>query len=254
MQKNTDIPTTSTACLGSHTDPMQLTELILRGLTNAFHASSILVLTPSGTVLYANNVAAAGLSGYSTDSVVGLKFLEITPRPWAEERLKHMQLAIQHQRPLTIIEILDGTRLSSTISPIKVDQNHPGDNSGDNSGWMLLVTVEQVTPLKLDWLRTHKDPEDLIHADVIDLGPLSVLSPRELEVIALMGQGLRQKQIAERLHRSVSTVDRHRERIGEKLGIADRIELVGLAREAVLEVEDAQRTHVNFQDYMKQSR
>jgi DNA-binding CsgD family transcriptional regulator len=212
---------------------------IVQSLISGFHATSILALSPDGTVLFANQIAVNGFPGFTTESVVGANLLDLAPREWAEERIKIMQLAIEREHPIIVLEILVGTRLSTTFSPI------PYIRDGKQQ-WKILVTVEHVTPMKLDLLRKQKSPEELINASVIDLGALRVLTPRELEVLALMGQGLRQKQIAERLHRSVSTIDRHRERIGVKLGIADRIELVALAREAALEVEDAHRKQVSF--------
>jgi DNA-binding CsgD family transcriptional regulator len=212
---------------------------IVQSLISGFHATSILALSPDGTVLFANQIAVNGFPGFTTESVVGANMLDLAPREWAEERIKIMQLAIEREHPIIVLEILVGTRLSTTFSPI------PYIRDGKQQ-WKILVTVEHVTPMKLDLLRKQKSPEELINASVIDLGALRVLTPRELEVLALMGQGLRQKQIAERLHRSVSTIDRHRERIGVKLGIADRIELVALAREAALEVEDAHRKQVSF--------
>lgn len=222
----------------SMTNEAQFAVSVLSTLTNAFHATSVLVSTVDGIILYGNSIAAKGLTGDRAQSVVGVNLLDSTPKPWAQERLEYMKLAIQRERPLTMIEILVGTRLSSTITPIRP--------MNANDDWLLLITVEHVTPKKLKWLRDNINPEDLIEAEVVDLGRLSVLSPRELEVLALMGQGLRQKQIAERLHRSISTVDRHRERIGEKLGITDRVELIALAREAALEFEDSTKTNVTI--------
>ena len=70
---------------------------------------------------------------------------------------------------------------------------------------------------------------------------MTKLTDRELEVLAYIGMGYRQKEIAEKLHRSHSTVNRHRESIGEKLGIADRAELFRLAEMAALEIEDISR-------------
>lgn len=214
-------------------------KLFLECLVNGFHTTSILVCSPEGKVLFANRIASNAFPGYTPDSVISRNLTELTPKPWALERIKYMELAVERDRPLTVLEILGGSKLSSTMSPIKLGHESP-------FGTVLLITVETVTPLKLRWLRSTRDPEDLIDADVIDLGRLSVLTPRELEVLALMGEGHRQKQIAEMLHRSVSTIDRHRERIGDKLGITDRIELVGLAREAALEVSDATRTNISF--------
>ncbi len=217
----------------------EFAHLIVQSLIKGFHATSILATTPDGTILFANKIVANAFPGHDTESLVGKNLLELAPKEWAEERIRIMQLAIERGHPIIVLEILAGTRLSSTMNPIKIHRNGKDE-------WLMFTTVEHVTPAKLRWLRNRKSPDELIDAQVIDLGQLAVLTPRELEVIALMGQGLRQKQIAERLHRSVSTIDRHRERIGVKLGITDRIELVGMAREAALEIEDASKKQVSF--------
>ena len=51
------------------------------------------------------------------------------------------------------------------------------------------------------------------------------LSDRELEVFGLIGQGLSTREIAERLHLSVKTIETHREHIKEKLGLKSGAEL-----------------------------
>ena len=71
------------------------------------------------------------------------------------------------------------------------------------------------------------DPESL---------KIATLTSRELEVITLIGQGMRNKNIGERLFISETTVRHHLTSIFDKLGIADRLELMiysyqhGLAR------------------------
>lgn len=55
------------------------------------------------------------------------------------------------------------------------------------------------------------------------------LTPRELEVLALLAEGLRQHEIAGRLVISPKTVGTHIERILSKLGAHSRAEAVGLA-------------------------
>jgi DNA-binding NarL/FixJ family response regulator len=55
---------------------------------------------------------------------------------------------------------------------------------------------------------------------------IASLTGREREVIALIGQGLRNRQIAERLFISETTVRHHLTSIFAKLGVADRLELV----------------------------
>ena len=63
-----------------------------------------------------------------------------------------------------------------------------------------------------------------------DASPFDVLSPRELEVALLLTQGFRQEDIARRLSLSAKTINTHKARLFEKLGIRDSIALARLAR------------------------
>lgn len=56
--------------------------------------------------------------------------------------------------------------------------------------------------------------------------PLDVLSDRELEVFELTGRGHGTREIAERLHLSVKTVESYRARIKEKLNLHTAAELM----------------------------
>lgn len=64
--------------------------------------------------------------------------------------------------------------------------------------------------------------------------PLEVLSDRELEVFELTGQGQATREIAERLHLSVKTIESYRARIKNKLNLSNASELM---RHAVQWVE-----------------
>ena len=59
-----------------------------------------------------------------------------------------------------------------------------------------------------------------------DRANIDSLTPREREVVALVGQGLKNKAIAKRLSISDSTVRHHLTAIFSKLGVADRLSLV----------------------------
>ena len=61
---------------------------------------------------------------------------------------------------------------------------------------------------------------------------VKALSPREREVLQLIGQGLSTKEIASRLSLSAKTVETHRRQIMEKLGIYN---IAGLVKYAVRE-------------------
>lgn len=55
------------------------------------------------------------------------------------------------------------------------------------------------------------------------------LTPREVEVIRLIGKGLSRTEIAKELSRSAKTIDGHQERILKKLGLESRADLVRYA-------------------------
>jgi len=63
---------------------------------------------------------------------------------------------------------------------------------------------------------------------------VSMLSQREREVLCLVAQGYMNKDIAERLHLSVKSVETYRARIAEKLGLRSRADLVRYALEVGL--------------------
>ena len=60
------------------------------------------------------------------------------------------------------------------------------------------------------------------------------LTTRELEILRLLCAGLRNAQIAERLHRSVRTIDHHVAAVFSKLGVATRAEAIAAAHAAGL--------------------
>ena len=57
------------------------------------------------------------------------------------------------------------------------------------------------------------------------------LSDREIEIFQLIGEGRTTRQIAQKLHRSLSTVETHRAHIKEKLNLYNAVELMRAAVE-----------------------
>ncbi len=74
-------------------------------------------------------------------------------------------------------------------------------------------------------IRAHKIQKDL--SDPLR-NPLLSLSVRELEVLALIAQGLTTRQIAEKLFLSERTVSNHRSRMLQKCEVNNTVELVRL--------------------------
>ncbi|MCL4210860.1 MAG: response regulator transcription factor [Phycisphaeraceae bacterium] len=72
--------------------------------------------------------------------------------------------------------------------------------------------------------------------DVRPASRLDLLTPREIEVLRMIGKGMSRTEIAQATHRSPKTIDNHRAAIMEKLQIHDRVELARFAiREGLTE-------------------
>jgi DNA-binding NarL/FixJ family response regulator len=63
----------------------------------------------------------------------------------------------------------------------------------------------------------------------MDRVPFESLSDRELEIMEMIGNGLGSREIAEKLHISIKTIESHREHIKAKLGLKRASELVNYA-------------------------
>lgn len=74
-----------------------------------------------------------------------------------------------------------------------------------------------------------RNPQSGDSSDPATLSVLSRLSNRELEVLQLIGKGMRKAEIAKRLGRSVNTVETHRAGIKKKLRFRSATELARFA-------------------------
>ena len=102
----------------------------------------------------------------------------------------------------------------------------------------LVAAVEQTaageTPMDAGVLRRVVDQFVRRLPDPYATGRLQDLSDRESEVLALVGAGLSNPEIAERLFISVATVKSHVRHILAKLDLRDRVQAVVLAHESGL--------------------
>ena len=100
------------------------------------------------------------------------------------------------------------------------------------------VAMMTVRPLALDAVDKLPAGTDaryrVVQAVHHDHGDLAALSPRELEVLSLIGSGMTTGEIAKALHRSLKTVENHRTSIGKKLKARSLLQLSRIARRAGL--------------------
>ena len=85
-----------------------------------------------------------------------------------------------------------------------------------------IYVSDEMHRLILDRIRAHT-------VDPASVDPVACLTEREFEVLRLIGFGFGTRQIAEKLNRSVKTIEAHRANIKEKLGLKTGIELIRFA-------------------------
>jgi DNA-binding CsgD family transcriptional regulator len=153
------------------------------------------------------------------------------PQDWIEERLKILAEVKTTGKPIVLRTIWQGKQQFSQIRVIP-------DREGDEHQRFLVVTRRQPSG------GTEVTGADVRMSEVAMLGELSSLTERELEVLALIGQGLTSKEIAALLHRSEKTVENHRYSLSKKLEGASAVALSAMAAQAGLTTDDSKRKRV----------
>ncbi len=175
-----------------------------------------------GRVLSINAVGAKVFARRPAREVTGLRLSDFLPAPAAAERLEFVRQVIASGEALVVRDLWGGIALRCTLRRVE---------TGDATGPCVLVVGSQEQAL----LEDSTDPAvRTVEAKHVDFGPLSGLTASELKVMALIGEGLSNAEIAARLHRAVKTVESHRAALTEKTGSTSRVQLGMMARRAGL--------------------
>lgn len=182
----------------------------------------VLVLGVDGIVQWANQTVIS-TSGKPREEVINAPIASLYPAPYVEERMKFVVETAATGRPIVCEGLTRGHFRRTTFRPLTSD--------GDALERVLVVC----RPQPQDAEPTPSSPDFPVRrAAYDDLGPLSGLTDRELELLDLIGRGLSTAQIAARLGRSAKTVEWHRVSLGEKLKATNRVELARIALNAGL--------------------
>ncbi len=137
------------------------------------------------------------------------------PDEQAAKLLSCMRRASENNTTIVLVWFLAGIRSRTSIRPIETD-----------SSPLVLLTTRSA---KGAYLSEESDGEEVIHSLVGDAGPLASLTPRETQVLEMIGRGYSTAKIAKTLDRSTKTVEWHRASIGNKLNASNRVELARIA-------------------------
>lgn len=151
--------------------------------------------------------------------------LDRLPTDYARERLGIIRRALDTGRVLKVLGMSGGVMKCSTYRPYR------DSNVGEDRCLVICQPIDHSDPILTQ--ESNVDFE-IVRAQVHDLGVLTKLTERELELLSLIGEGHSTAEIARRLHRSIKTVEWHRASIGAKLGVKNRVELARIALHAGL--------------------
>lgn len=168
--------------------------------------------------------------------IVGQTLHELFPPAFADERLAMIQRIIDGGVPRLIRTFWRGQQYYVASFP------HTGPD-GETMDRQTSVVHDCGGGNPLDW--SLEQFGEVLEPNVVTLGPFASLTRQELVVLALLGNGLTMKQAAAQLHRSVKTIQAHRDRIGQKLNVADRGELIAMVQNAGLKPSDARRLRLD---------
>ncbi|MDX2016738.1 MAG: LuxR C-terminal-related transcriptional regulator [Planctomycetota bacterium] len=199
------------------------------------------VITGDGRTLWMNDQAARLMHGHTATANEQLSkpWAERFSAEWIRERLSILRHVRETGRPALVRSIWRGWQLYQWIHSVEPDDVPLRVSVLEDSG-VYLVLHRRVSG-EAAKEQTSSVEYETVQSEVPDMGPLAPLSPRELEVLVLIGQGLSAKEAAAMLGRSVKTIEHHRESIGRKLHINDRVALANLAHRAGLTFADAAR-------------
>jgi DNA-binding CsgD family transcriptional regulator len=191
----------------------------------------VCVVDTDGNCVYSSPESMRIYTGDENFDTTGISLYELFPKEWADERMGYIRRVVESGEPLSVRQVWRGSQICMVMRPVFDTEER--------------VSHILVLSRPMEAMERCCEDQRVAESEFIELGELSVLTPRELVVLALLGQGLTLKEIAEKLHRSFKTIDNHRASIGRKLRKTDRLALAKLAAQAGLRVHDAELKRIS---------
>jgi len=183
-------------------------------------ALRLCIVTRDARLVYASDATLRAF-GAELHDIVGRPVWH-AEREYMQERLAHCRRVINTGTPCKLVQLIGGVLHNNYIR--RLDELRVEDLP-----CAMIVSVPAVAQPQ-----EEQNGREVHFARRHDMGPLKRLSPRELQVLRLVGLGLSTNEIARRLHRSPKTIEGHRFSLGQKLDTSSRGQLVRIALHAGL--------------------
>jgi len=188
-------------------------------------AVGVCVMDSEGSLHFANTRYLELYTGQASEAIEGGHLRSYMPEAWVNERLEHLRHRANGSSVI-FRGMYNGRSLTTTCHPI-------GESYEDPRRFLCLTVAGDPA----DHGGSNGTP--VLHSTVNDLGELAVLTRREIEVLAMIGDGMSRAAIADALNRSTKTIDKHLESISGKLRVNNRVGLAKIAHRAGLRRTDA---------------
>jgi DNA-binding CsgD family transcriptional regulator len=185
--------------------------------------AGVLILDSQGRVLFVNAVAARIYGKRGPREAMNMRLSDLMPQAAAAERVEIARHVIATGEVVQARELWGGWALRWTIRSVA--------NGAEPSNPGALIVFSQESALPEDFGEPSVRVIEFKH---VEFGQLTGLTASELKVMALIGEGMSNAEIAARLHRAVKTVESHRAALTEKTGNSSRVQLGIMARRAGL--------------------
>lgn len=216
----------------SRTDAPELDPASLWAALSRTPGVGVSIIDVEGRLLFINDTSMALFFDTVPIDYEGKKLSDVHPPQFARERMLMIQRVTEQQRPMAISHIYHGHAIHSTLWPIK-DRKPPYSR-------VIVVSHSNLNSDDFGRIKSAQNPEQTIEqfdTNYIDLGPLNVLTKRELEVMVLLGHGLSVPRAAAILHRSPKTIQRHKASLTTKLNLHGQAEIVRIVTSMGLEMD-----------------
>lgn len=154
-----------------------------------------------------------------------------------------LDLSMPHMDGLSVLRRIRSQGLGTKVIVLTVSEDEAVHVSAMRCGASGIVMKNKATEFLMQGIRKVHEGEICLDEKTMLLvmrqfsspgDPPAKLSRRELEILNLVCEGLKNREIAEKLYISADTVKSHLSNIYEKTGVADRMHLVLYAIESGL--------------------
>lgn len=193
-------------------------------------AAAIAVVREDGVVLFRNEAGTRLMNEVlGTSPEIGQSIVDWDQTPAGRERVSIMRRLAREGKHAVVRDIFNGEQVLSHLRLM------PRRTSEELARFLIVHERACGQVRAADFCG-----QEFIEPSEHLLGPLDSLSAREVEVLALIGEGLNAPEIAARIFRSEETVNTHKASILKKLACHHATQLALIAYRAGLKYEDGQ--------------